>query len=296
VPAIATSSVVKTYGKRRALDGIDLHVPQGSIYGFLGPNGAGKTTAMRVMLGLLRVNSGEVSVLGHDPWSGGQRVRGEIGFLPSEPGLPGRMRGRQALDYFTGLDGRPPTLREAACAALRLSDADLDRPIRTYSRGMRQKVAIVQAMQHAPRLLVLDEPTEGLDPLVQEGFFELLRERREAGATVFFSSHVLSEVETLCDRVAIIREGRIVDEGLVSDLRSRRPRRVTLRLSDPSAVVALAGAERVERAGGRVVFDYRGDAGALARALAELPLLDVLIEDPGLDEVFLSYYRDEATP
>jgi ABC-2 type transport system ATP-binding protein len=296
VAVISASHVVKSYGPRRALDGLDLEVPQGAIYGFLGPNGAGKTTAMRVMLGLLRADAGEVRVLGRDPWGDGRGLRDRIGFLPSEPGLPMRMRGEQALDHFAALDGRPAVLRRRACDALALSAEDLGRPIRTYSRGMRQKLAIVQAVQHAPSLLVLDEPTEGLDPLVQRGFFELLRERRAAGTTVFFSSHILSEVEELCDRVAIIRQGRVVDEGRIEDLRRRRARRVTLVLSDPEAAVDVAGAEALRRDGARVTFDYHGDAAALVRALATLPLADVRVEDPGLDEVFLSYYRGEGTP
>ncbi len=294
MPILAARDVQKRYGAHRALDGVTLTVPEASLYGFLGPNGAGKTTTLRVAMGLLHADGGEMRVLGADPWSAdGRRIRGQIGFLPTDPGLPLRMRGEQALDYFTRLDGRPPTLRAAACDALRLADADLARPVRTYSRGMRQKLAIVQAVQHDPRLLILDEPTEGLDPLVQDGFFTFLRERRDEGATVLLSSHVLSEVEALCDRVAIIRAGHIVDEGLVDELRGRRPKRVTLQLSDGDAPVAFPGATLVSRQGGHVVMDYHGDATALLRALAALPVADVRIDEPGLDEIFLSYYRSE---
>jgi ABC-2 type transport system ATP-binding protein len=293
VAVIAATGLVKTYGSHRALDGVDLSVPEGSLFGFLGPNGAGKTTALRVAMGLLHRDGGEVAVLGVDPWREGRTVRGDIGFLPTDPGLPGRMRGRQALDYFSRLDGRPPALRAAACEALRLTDVDLDRPIRAYSRGMRQKLAIVQAVQHAPRLLILDEPTEGLDPLVQDGFFHLLRTRREAGSTVFFSSHILSEVEALCDRVAIIRSGRIVDEGTVSELRGRRPKRVNVVLADPDVSVAIDGATVISRTGTAVTLDYIGSASALLAALTGIALVDVTIEEPGLDEIFLSYYRGE---
>jgi len=156
---------------------------------------------------------------------------------------------------------------------------------------MRQKLAIVQAVQHDPRLLLLDEPTEGLDPLVQDGFFEFLRDRRETGTTVFLSSHVLSEVEVLCDRVAIIREGRIVDEGRVDDLRGRRPKRVTVVLRDPAAPLAIAGATVLERSGRAVTMDYLGEAHDLLAALSRLAVDDVRIEEPGLDEIFLSYYH-----
>ena len=271
-----------------------MSVPHGSLYGFLGPNGAGKTTTLRVAMGLLHADGGEMRVLGADPWDDGRRIRGDIGFLPTDPGLPGRMTGAQALDYFARLDRRPPVLRAIACAALRLTDVDLGRPIRAYSRGMRQKLAIVQAVQHDPRLLILDEPTEGLDPLVQDGFFTFLRDRRDAGTTVLLSSHVLSEVEALCDRVAIIRDGRIVDEGRVDDLRGRRPKRVTLQFSTAVAPIALPGATVVTQQEHTVVFDYLGDPAALLATLAALPVTDVRIEEPGLDEIFLSYYRSDA--
>lgn len=290
--ALTTAGLEKLYGAYRALDGVDLEVPDGSLYGFLGPNGAGKTTTLRIAVGLLHADGGAIRVLGADPWRDGRSVRGDIGFLPTDPGLPGRMRGLQALEYFARLDGCAPTQRQAACDALRLSGADLDRPIRTYSRGMRQKLAIVQAVQHDPCLLILDEPTEGLDPLVQDGFFGFLRDRRAAGTTVFFSSHILSEVEALCDRVAIIRAGRIVDEGRIDDLRGRRPRRVTVLLANPDAAVAIPGATQLERHDGTVTLDYHGEAAALVAALATLPIRDVRIEEPGLDEIFLSYYHE----
>ena len=292
-----TTGLVKRYGNHRALDGVDLDVPEGSLYGFLGPNGAGKTTTLRVAMGLLRANGGTVRVLGADPWHDHRGTRSNIGFLPTDPGLPGRMRGEQALNYFAHLDGRPPLLRTVACDALRLSRADLNRPIRTYSRGMRQKLAIVQAVQHDPRLLILDEPTDGLDPLVQDGFFGFLRDRRDVGVTVFFSSHVLSEVEALCDRVAIIRDGRIVDEGRVGDLRGRRPKRVTLQLGGPAqSIEAIVGATNVAYDGDGVVFDFLGESHVLMTALAALPITDVRIEEPGLDEIFLSYYRSDGAP
>jgi ABC-2 type transport system ATP-binding protein len=292
--AIEISGLVKRYGPRTALAGVDLVVAEGAVHGFLGPNGAGKTTTMRVLLGLLHADAGTVRVLGADPWRDGRQTRARIGYLPGGAGLYGRMRGRQLLDYFTALDGIPPVIRARACEALRLSADELDRPVRTYSRGMRQKLAIVQSLQHDPTLAVLDEPTEGLDPLVQEGFFDLLRERRAAGRTIFFSSHVLSEVEQLCERVAIIRDGRIVAEGTVAELRERRPRRVTPVLADPAAAVAIPGAEVVARRDETVVLAYRGEAAPLLRALAALDLRDARIEEPGLDEVFRGYYEADG--
>ncbi|CAA9548151.1 MAG: Efflux ABC transporter, ATP-binding protein [uncultured Thermoleophilia bacterium] len=291
-PAVETRDLRKRYGSHVALDGVDLGVPEGTIYGFLGPNGSGKTTTMRILLGLLRADAGSARVLGGDAWDDGPRLRADVGYLPSAPGLHGRMRGRHALEHFSRLDRRPPVLRAEACRALRLSDADLDRPVRAYSRGMRQKLAIVGAVQHDPRLLVLDEPTEGLDPLVQDGFFELLRRRREGGRTVLFSSHVLSEVELLCDRLAIVRAGRIVGEGTIAELRGGRPRRVAVTLHDTAGEVRLPGAELVERPGGRLAFRHTGPPGPLLAALAALDPLDVTIDEPPLEEIFLDAYRD----
>ncbi len=288
-----TRALRKRYGRHVALDGVDLRVPEGTIYGFLGPNGSGKTTTMRVLLGLLRADEGAAHVLGRDAWTEGPRVRAEIGYLPSAPGLFGRMRGRQALEHFTRLDRRPPTLRTTAVRALRLTDADLARPVRAYSRGMRQKLAIVGALQHAPRLLVLDEPTEGLDPLVQEGFLDLLRALRRDGRTVLFSSHVLSEVELLCDRVAIVRAGRIVGEGTIGELRAGRPRRVTVTLRDAATDLGRPRTEMVERTGPRVVLRHTGPPAALLRALGELDPLDVTIDEPPLEEIFLDAYRED---
>ena len=284
----------KRYGGHPALRGLDLRVPEGVVYGFLGPNGSGKTTTMRILLGLLRTDAGRVRLLGGDPWAEGARVRQEVGYLPSGAGLFGRMRGAQLLDHLSRLDGRPPVLRERACRALRLSDADLDRQVRTYSRGMRQKLGLVTALQHDPRLLVLDEPTEGLDPLVQEGLLELLRERRAAGRTVLFSSHVLSEVEELCDRAAIVRAGRIVREGTIEALRAGRGRRVRLVPADGQEPPRLPDAELVETRGRELVYRHAGPVAALLAALAGLRPEEVSIETPRLEEIFLDEYRDEA--
>ncbi len=290
---IETRGLGKSYGRHVALDGVDLQVPAGTIYGFLGPNGAGKSTTMRILAGMLRADTGEARLFGGDPWRDGPALRARLGYLPSDPGLYGRMTGAGVLEHFAALAGRPPILRAAALDALGLSAADLAREVRGYSRGMRQKLAIVQAIQHDPELLVLDEPSEGLDPLVQEGFFALLRDRRDAGRTVFLSSHVLSEVERLCERVALIRGGRIVDEGTIGHLRAGRARRVRVVLADAGAVGDLPGAEVLERGAGVVVLAHRGPPAALLAALAALDPLDVTIEEPGLEEIFLDYYRSE---
>jgi ABC-2 type transport system ATP-binding protein len=288
-PAIEIEALRKRYGEQVALDGVTLRVEEGAVYGFLGPNGAGKTTTMRILLGLLRADGGSVRVLGRDPWRDGIAVRGRIGYLPGGANLY-RMRGRQVLDYFSGLDTAPPVRRAALCDALRLADADLDRPVRGYSKGMRQKLALVQALQHDPDLAVLDEPTEGLDPLVQDGFVAMLDARRRDGRTTFLSSHVLPEVEELCDRAAIIRAGRIVVDGTIDELRGSRPRQVTVVLDGPPP--ALPGCALVGTGPRGAVYAHRGDVAELLRALADLVPRDVRIEEPGLDDVFRDLYED----
>jgi ABC-2 type transport system ATP-binding protein len=292
-PPVELQGVVKHYGAKRALDQLDLALRPGEIFGFLGPNGAGKTTAMRLVLGLLRPDAGRVRVLGADPLSG-VAERAALGYLPSGPRFYERMRGRHLLDHLGSLSGRPPRLRDHVCAALELSRADLARPIREYSRGMRQKLGVVQAMQHDPELLVMDEPTEGLDPLVQEAFFELLRERRDAGRTVFLSSHVLSEVEALCERVGMIRAGRMVAVRSLSELKAERPRLVRITFVDAEAAAAfdLPGAQRLQLDGSRLTLSYAGDPNELVRRLAPERLVDLVVQDAALEDIFRAYYRD----
>ena len=250
---------------------------------------------MRIIVGLLRADEGTATVLGGDPW-GDHAVRTELGYLPSDPGLYGRMRGNELLDHFAALSGREPVLRAAAVDLLRFSNADLERPVRTYSKGMRQKLGVLQAVQHDPLLLILDEPGEGLDPLVLSGLVELLRDRRDAGRAILFSSHVLAEVSALCDRVTMIRDGAIVGEGTIAELSSQRARTVVLELVDPTTTVDLPGCELTDRTGTRVTLQHHGDVGPLLQALSLLDLHDVRIEEVSLDEVFMEYYRDhEAT-
>jgi ABC-2 type transport system ATP-binding protein len=286
--------VSKRFGDFTALDGIDLTVSPGEIRGFLGPNGAGKTTAMRILVGLLQADAGTVEVLGCNPWRD-YRVRADLGFLPSDPGLYGRMRGTELLDHFAALSQREPVLRERACALLRMDAADLARPVRTYSKGMRQKIGVLQAVQHDPTLLILDEPGEGLDPLVLAGLVELLRDRRDAGRSILFSSHVLAEVSALCDRVTMIRNGRIIGEGTIAELSDQQARTVILQLVDAAAPVELPGCTLIDRTGSRVTLAHHGEVRPLLTALAALDLRDVRIEEVSLDEVFMDYYRDEAT-
>jgi ABC-2 type transport system ATP-binding protein len=285
------AGVSKSFGGYSALEGIDLTVSRGEIRGFLGPNGAGKTTAMRILVGLLRADDGEVRLFGADPWTT-PAVRAGIGFLPSDPGLYGRMTGRGLLDHFAALSRREPVLRAVACGHLRMTDRDLDRQVRTYSKGMRQKLGVLQAVQHDPDLLILDEPGEGLDPLVLTGLVALLRDRRDAGRAILFSSHVLAEVQALCDEIVMINGGRIIGVGSIGELARQRARRVTLDFTTAPGEVAIEGAEILDRTPTRIVLSHHGAIRPLLESLADLDPLDARIEEAPLDEVFLEYYDD----
>jgi ABC-2 type transport system ATP-binding protein len=217
--AIQMQGLTKRYGDIQALAGVDLRVPAGSIFGFLGPNGAGKTTAMRILVGLLRASGGQATVLGHDVWRESTAIRREMGYLPGDVRLYEWMTGRR---YVTWCDAtRGGGGREEIARLARRLDLNLDRRIRNYSRGMKQKLGLIAALSHRPKLLILDEPTTALDPLVQQTLYDELRAVVAEGRTVLFSSHTLSEVEQLCDRVAIIRAGRIIADNSIADLQAR---------------------------------------------------------------------------
>src|ERR687893_563842 len=260
VAAISTTNLTKRYSAVTALAGIDLVVPRGVTYGFLGPNGAGKTTAIRLLMGFVRATSGAARIWGHDCWRDGVRARADLGFLVPADALYPDMTGQALLDYMAALSGKPPTLRRLLLDALELAQDALNRRLHTYSKGMKQKLALTAAIQTNPRLLVLDEPTDGLDPLIQRSFEEVLRQLRDQGTTVFMSSHDLAEVERTCQRVAIIRDGQIVAEESIDDLK-RRHRRVaeaTFAGEPPPGLDRLPGIEVLERHGGRVVIALEG--------------------------------------
>ena len=311
--AIATHGLTKHYGLSRrwpglpagsppirALDDLSISVQVGEIFGFLGPNGAGKSTAIRLLLGFLHPTAGRADVLGVDVATGGAALRGRIGYLPGGIALYDGLTGTELLDYLGAFYGRPSVLRAGLVERLGLGPRDLGRPIRDYSRGMRQKIGIVQALQHDPELAILDEPSEGLDPLMQRAFYAILDERRAAGRTVFLSSHVLSEVERVCDRVAIVRAGRLVALERVDALVSRRRRHVEVRLGAPAPALAaglasLSGVSAFEAGDERIAFGLEGDVGPLLRALAGAPVTDLTIEPARLEDAFLELY-DEPAP
>jgi len=299
VPAIQLTNVFKRYGAYEAVADLNLSVAAGEIIGFLGPNGAGKTTTIRLLLGFLRPSAGSVQLLGQDMAvpQAARQARGSLGFVPDVAGLDPAASGLWLLDELARLQGRPPVDRQQLIDRLELRAQDLKRPMGRLSRGTRQKINIVQGLQHRPDLVILDEPTEGLDPLAKRALFDLLGMAHRRGATIFFSSHVLAEVEELCDRVALIRSGRLVTVARIDDLRAHLQRRVTVQIAAAQAAAARQLAELPAVSGlaqrdGRWQF-LTGDPLAALRLLATLPVTDVAIEPPSLEDVFLQYYRPE---
>ena len=292
-PAIATTNLTKRYGPVTALDGIDLVVPPGVTYGFLGPNGAGKTTAIRLLMGFVRPTAGTARIWGHDCWRNGVKARADLGFLVPADALYPDMSGAALLDYMAGLSGKPPVLRRLLLDALELGNAALQRRLNTYSKGMKQKLALTAAIQTQPALLVLDEPTDGLDPLIQRSFEQVLRDLGDHGATIFMSSHDLAEVERTCERVAIIRDGRIVAEEAIAEMKSRHRRMAEVAFAGepPLGLDALAGIELVGCDGNRVVLSLEGDLQPLLRFLADRnDVVDLLLSPPRLEDIFLGFY------
>ncbi len=291
--ALETRGLGKHYGRVAALDDLSLRVEAGEVFGFLGPNGAGKTTTIRLLLGLIRPSAGSATVLGRAVRPVAAAWRAGIGYLPGELALWPELTGRETLDHLAHLSGAKPGRRAELLERLALGPADLDRRVRTYSDGMKQKLGIVQALETEPRLLLLDEPTKGLDPLVQQTFYAVLAEARARGTTVFFSSHVLAEVERICDRVAMLRAGRLVALESVAAVREGQRRRVTAVLAPGGEAGALARFGTVTlREGQRIeLLVAAREVPALVACLAGLPLADVTIEAPSLEDAFLEHYR-----
>jgi len=291
---IELTGLTKRYGATVGIQGLDLQVESGEVFGFLGPNGAGKTTTIRCMVGLLSPTSGTTRVLGLDPIADHGRLTPQLGYLPGELRLYGELTGAQHLAFLGQLQGRPTPRRQELCQRLELTGRDLGRPVAEYSHGMRQKVGLVQALQHDPEVVILDEPTEGLDPLVQEAFFALVSEASEAGHTVFLSSHVLSEVQRTCGRVGIVRAGRLVAVEAVAALREARARRVRLSLPDgvDHGQVPVEARWSPTWSGNELrLLVHPEELVAALRGLLQLPVTDIAVEEAGLDEAFLAFYR-----
>jgi len=289
---IEARGLTKRYGRRRGIEAVSFSVRAGEIFGFLGPNGAGKTTTIRLMLGLLRPTGGAVSVFGVPP---GPAVMARIGYVPGDLGLYLEMTGAALLDHLAGLQRGPPRLRGDLCARFELSAPDLAIAVRACSRGMKQKIALVQAFQHDPDLLVLDEPTEGLDPLMRERLYDLIQSTAEQGKTVFLSSHVLPEVDRVCGRVAMVREGRLIVEETVASLRARTLRKLEAVMGAPVDLASLRveGVVEARADGSRVTLLVRGSPVPALQALLRQPLEDLVCERARLEEIFLEHYRPE---
>jgi ABC-2 type transport system ATP-binding protein len=290
--SLETDRLTKYYGTQRGVEELTLSAQPGEVLGFLGPNGSGKTTTIRVLLGFLRPTSGRAKILGLDVVSESVEVRRRVSYLPGDVALYGERTGRELLDLTKRIrGGDAPRASEIA----RALEAPMDRPLRKCSRGMRQKVALVITLAHDSDLLILDEPTSGLDPLAQRTALEMLQAEARGGKTVFFSSHVLSEAEHICDRVAILREGRLVVLDRVESLRERKYKEVTLvHAGPPPNLEGLDDVEIVWRQDGRMTFRVRGDLSVLLARLSECAVQDVTIEEPSLEEVFLDFYREGA--
>ncbi len=295
--AIETRGLTKDYGKGHGIFDLDLVVNEREVFGFLGPNGAGKTTTIKLLMGMTHATRGSATIFGLDVDRDAVALKNRIGYVPGELPQWGGWRGSEIVAYTAGIRGDVDDA-EVERVAKRL-DLDLSRKYREYSHGNKQKLALLLAFAPKPELLILDEPTSGLDPLHQQEFYALVRDARARGATIFVSSHVLSEVEHICDRVGIVREGHLATVGPLSQLAGIRAHRVTIEFAGPSPATAVRvpGLEQVTVDGARVIGMYRGDFGPLIAALAGKPVKTLDSREPTLEEIFLSYYQeDEVRP
>jgi ABC-2 type transport system ATP-binding protein len=292
---IRTTGLRKRFGETRAVDGLDLSVAQGEVHGFLGPNGAGKTTTLRLLLGLLYPDGGEATLLGGDPWRDAVALHGRLAYVPGDVSLWPNLTGGEAIDLLTRLRGRPDRRRRDEL--LQRFDLDPTKKSRTYSKGNRQKVALVAGLASDVELYLLDEPTSGLDPLMEAVFKECVNELRAEGRTILLSSHILAEVEALCDRVSIIRLGRLVESGTLDELRHlTRTTIVAETTRSASGVANLPGIHNLEVQDGRVRFDVDAEhLEAAVRSLVELGVRSLVSHPPTLEQLFLRYYGVEET-
>jgi ABC-2 type transport system ATP-binding protein len=292
---IQTERLTKAYGPHRGIEDVDLEVRAGEVFGFLGPNGAGKTTTIRILLDLIRPTGGRALVFGVESTADPVGIHRRVGYLPGEFGLYDKLTGAETIEYFANLRGGvdPAYVR----SLVERLDLDPSRRFREYSKGNKQKVGLVVALQHRPELLILDEPTSGLDPLIQQVFFDLVGEARAEGRTVFLSSHVISEVDRTCDRVAIIREGRLVRVGALEALRDLSHHDVVLRFGAPvpaTSFEAIDGVSNVTVDDAVLRLRVVGPVGPVIREASRHDLLDVESTEPSLEETFLAAYGKEA--
>ncbi|MEV6644748.1 ABC transporter ATP-binding protein [Amycolatopsis sp. NPDC051371] len=293
--AIAISGLHKSFGRTKALDGLDLQVPTGEVHGFLGPNGAGKSTTVRVLLGLLHADSGDVRLLGGDPWKDAASLHRRLAYVPGDVNLWPNLSGGEVIDLLGRLRGGLDEKRRADL--VERFDLDPKKKGRTYSKGNRQKVAIVAALASRVDLLILDEPTSGLDPLMEATFQYAIQEEREQGRTVLLSSHILAEVEALCDKVSIIRNGRTVESGTLAELRHLTRTSITAELAGPpNGLAKLENIHDLKVDGNRVRFDVETRSlDEALRRLTQVGVRSLVSQPPTLEELFLRHYTTEAS-
>lgn len=289
-PVIVLNGLTKSYGKFRGIEDLTFTVKQGEIFGFIGPNGAGKSTTIRTLMGLLKPSGGSASIFGLDCSQSASSIAKDVGYLPSENCYYNNLKVKEILQYTAELYGLRDNGRMIELAE-RL-DLDLSRRIGDLSMGNKKKVGIVSALLPQPKLLILDEPTSGLDPLIQQIFYDILREENQKGATIFFSSHVLGEVQKLCGRVAILREGRLVNIQSMKELRERGYKKITLmaKAPIPENFFAIPGVANVRQESSSASLMFNGSVSSIMDSLHRLELEDILIEEPSLEEIFLHYY------
>ena len=287
---IETKNLTKFYGKSKGIEGVNLSVQEGEIFGFIGPNGSGKSTTIRLLLNLIYPTSGGALLFGKDAIIHGPEVRKNIGYLPSEIFYYDKMKVKELLDYSASFYHKDCSKRIKELSDI--MELDLNRKIEDLSYGNKKKVGIVQGLLHNPKLIILDEPTGGLDPLMQQKFFQLIRSENDKGATVFFSSHILKEVQELCNRVAIIRDGSIIETADIKTLREDNYKKIAivgeslnLEMLDINGITKLTKEEDIIR------FFYKGDINVILKAISGLKLRDVSIEEPTLEEIFMHYYE-----
>lgn len=292
VPAIEIVQLHKAYGTIQAVKGISMSVERGEIFGFLGPNGAGKTTTIRCMLDVIRPSAGSIRILGLDAQRDTMALHQRIGYLPGDVRLPGDMTGRQVINYFSRLQGREPVLLDKLVS---LFDVEMKRPLKGYSKGMRQKIGVVLAFMCDPEVLILDEPTSGLDPLLQRTFNEFLLEEQARGKTIFMSSHIMSDVEKICQRVAVIRKGELVTLEKVETLRQKAGQRIIVEFGDRVSTDELSripGVSNVSTTNGSYHFNISGSMDPLIKALSQHNVIRLQAEEAPLEEVFLKFYEE----
>jgi ABC-2 type transport system ATP-binding protein len=288
---IEINDLTKFYGKSRGIQDVTLSVQQGEIFGFIGPNGAGKSTTIRLLLSLIFPTSGSATIFGQDINQHGPQIRARVGYLPSEVFYYERMKVRDLLNYAASFYPGDHTARITELA--QLMELDMNRKIQDLSYGNKKKVGIVQGLLHKPDLIILDEPTSGLDPLMQQRFFDLLKRENERGATVFFSSHILGEVQRLCNRVAIIRAGSIVETQDIKTLRKNQYKKVSVMGENLSLNhFQMDGVTNIAQLDGTLSFLFKGDVNQLTARISQATIADVVIEEPSLEEIFMHYYEN----